>query len=97
VILTYEHLMEARRKILGPRVEIVPNSFLADRVQYRFPVSKKKRIRQKWAKRPGNYRTVPRRVAYSLKGGDGSITLICHPAMVEELQTAVRETGGVLL
>lgn len=40
-------------------IPVVLNPFLIEWKQYRFPRSKKKRIRAKWAKRQENYRMVP--------------------------------------
>lgn len=54
---------------------------MADFMQVRFPRSKKKRIRKKWAKDSRNYRYVPWRKAYQL--GD---TVFAHPAMIESIR-----------
>lgn len=50
--------------------------------QFRFPRSKKKRIRAKWAKRPANFR--PARRAYLM--GD---KLICHPQFAAKLRRSL--------
>jgi hypothetical protein len=50
--------------------------------QFRFPCSKKKRIRNKWAKRPENHR--PAR--HALQMGD---KLICHPAFAARLRASL--------
>jgi hypothetical protein len=69
---------------------VVVDASLADRVQFRFPKTWKKRIRKKWAKRPENYRVVPRKDVYRV--GD---RLLMHPALWEELKKAVRESQSV--
>lgn len=52
---------------------------LADRVQFRFPRSKKVRIRRKWARQAKNFKVVPRREC--LRVGN---SLHFHPAFFEE-------------
>lgn len=54
----------------------------AVREQYRFPRTKKRRIRNKWAARPENYR--PSRRAWVLDG-----TIYVHPTKLSLLNTAV--------
>lgn len=51
-------------------LQLVADSFLSDRKQFRFPRSKCKRIRKKWRKRPENYRDFPRMVAYQVGNND---------------------------
>jgi hypothetical protein len=62
---------------------IVKNPMLRSRqyVQYRFPKSKKKRIRKKWAKRPQNYRY---HTEYQSVVIDG--TIYVHPDVYELLK-----------
>ena len=47
-------------------VNIYIHDFGSDRVQYRRPRSKKRRIRRKWAADPRNWRTTPIRGAYRM-------------------------------
>jgi hypothetical protein len=66
-------------------------SFLAPRIvfsvslveQYRFPRSKKKRIRAKWAKRDGNWRPLTK-VLMDRETG----TIYAHPTMEPHLRGA---------
>lgn len=53
--------------------------------QFRFPKSRKKRIRKKWSKRLENWR--PMRTAYVYEN-----TVICHP----KLAAALRERASQL-
>ena len=62
-------------------LRIVVDSSMADRVQFRYPRSKRRRIRNKWAKRPQNWKTVPWDRVYQM--GD---VLMMHPAMAEKLR-----------
>ena len=77
-------------KIMNINSDIVPNLFglkvitdiyMVDRKQVKFPRSKKKRIRKKWAKNQDNYRWIPWDKVYQM--GD---TLIMHPSMLEKLK-----------
>lgn len=43
-----------------------PLLMVQERVQFRFPRSKKRRIRKKWSKQPWNYRMVPRDYCYQI-------------------------------
>lgn len=43
----------------GVEFKILEDPMMADRVQFRFPRTKKRRIRKKWSKRPENYKIVP--------------------------------------
>jgi hypothetical protein len=65
-------------------MRIVVSELMADRVQFRFPRSKKKRMRKKWAKNPENWKYVPWDRAYRV--GD---TLHMHPQMFERLRRSV--------
>ena len=69
---------------LLPGLRIVSSHYMADRVQFRFPRSKKRRIRRKWAKRPENYKTVPWDKAWLIGG-----TVYMHPIMVEKLKREI--------
>ena len=68
--------------LLGFR--IVSSDHMADRVQFRFPRAKKRRIRRKWAKRRENYKTVPWDTAYRIGN-----TMYMHPIMVERLKREI--------
>lgn len=73
--------------IHGMGFRVILNDFMADYKQVKFPRSKKKRIRRKWAKNLKNYAYVPWTKMYQM-GGD---TLVMHPAMYERLK---RELNG---
>jgi hypothetical protein len=60
-------------------MEIITSSLCEERYQWRFPTTKKRRIRKKWAGRPANFRTRP--TAYQMGG-----KLICHPVIAENLR-----------
>lgn len=67
----------------GPR--LLPSRHMVKDVQFRYPRSKKKRIRQKWAKNRANWRTVPRMEALQLPSGD----FVMHPVLIAK----IRELG----
>ena len=50
-------------------------------VQYRFPKSKKRRIRKKWSKRPWNFRLVPRECCYQFGN-----QIIVSPGLMAKIQ-----------
>lgn len=62
-------------------VRVYSSPHMADRKQVRFPRTKKRRIRKKWAKRPENYKTIPWDKVYQM--GDA---IYAHPAMIEKLK-----------
>jgi hypothetical protein len=68
------------------RPKFISSPYMADFVQYRFPRSKKKRIRKKWAKDLRNYRYVPWKTVYLM--GD---TVFAHPAVIGQIE---REMAG---
>jgi hypothetical protein len=71
-------------------LQIVTDVAMADTVrkQIRFPRSKKKRIRKKWAKNPANWLiySVPWEHSYQLNG-----CLVMHPAMLEKVNRALAD------
>lgn len=60
-------------------IRVLESSHCQERVQFRFPRSKKKRIRNKWIKREENVRYEPR--AYRFQG-----QVICHPSIAKRLR-----------
>lgn len=62
------------------------DSDLVDRVQVRFPRSKKRRIRRKWAKQSCNFRHVPQTTIYVARD-----FIILHPAMADRLRDRLEE------
>jgi len=61
--------------------EVIESKTLVIKYQYRFPKSKRRRIRKKWKKNQNNWRTKPDPQVYILNN-----KLICHPEMAEKLR-----------
>ena len=57
---------------------------ITDRIQVRFPRSKKKRIRKKWAKQEKNFAYFPSKNIWKM--GD---TLIAHPEVIEKIMKEI--------
>jgi hypothetical protein len=74
------------QEVLG--MQIITNTWLTKRVQVKFPRSKKKRIRKKWAKCSKNFKEVPD-MSYFITGR----TIIMHPVALEKLKRCVRKQG----
>ena len=73
-------------------LRVLESHHLTIREQVRFPRSKRRRIRKKWAKRPGNHASRPDPSIYKL--GEG--TLLMHPATAATLLSKLslmRELG----
>ena len=66
--------------------QFVSEPLLVDRKQVRFPRSKKRRMRKKWAKDVKNWRSEPSETFYRM----GNV-VYAHPAMIERLR---RELDG---
>ena len=67
----------------------VISPYLTERVQIRFPRSKKKRIRKKWARDPKNFRDVPREYAYIIDE-----VMYMHPDTLARLQKVVSQQAN---
>ena len=65
------------------------SSYLVVREQFRFPRTKRKRIRKKWAKRTKNFRQFPDPKMYLVKG----IGYMGHPATVQKLKELTQKDG----
>lgn len=65
---------------------LMPCPYMADYVQYRFPRSKKKRIRKKWSKDKRNWRWEPWKKAWQI--GD---MVFAHPSMIESIKKATNQ------
>lgn len=65
-------------------LKIVESNFMYNRVQVRFPRSKSKRIRRKWAKRESSYKNIPIRDVYVM--GD---KMICSPEVAVTIRREV--------
>lgn len=61
--------------------QIIESKTLVIKYQYRFPKSKRRRIRKKWKNNPNNYKTRPDPQYYLLNN-----QIICHPIMAERLR-----------
>jgi hypothetical protein len=60
-------------------IRVVVSEAAMQKTQFRFPRSKRKRIRKKWAKRDCNYKYTPG--AYMIEGN----MLVCHPVVHAQL------------
>jgi len=69
--------------------QIYVSSYLVIREQFRFPTSKKRRIRKKWAKRNKNFRQFPDPKMYVLNMKDQRMGYIGHPATVQKLKEMI--------
>lgn len=66
--------------------QIIESQSMTETYQFRFPRSKKKRIKKKWQKRPINFKTRPRKDF--LLYGD---YVICNPIMAAKLRRLSNE------
>lgn len=72
-------------------MEVVESEFIVDRVQVRFPRSKKKRVRKKWAKQARNCESRPSVAVYRLHNVlTGSDYLMGHPVTIGKMRDAIR-------
>ena len=93
--LTIDMIREAQHQVESilskPRLSlnIIESAFLTISVQYRFPRSKCKRIRKKWAKRKCNYQEIPdTEKVYMTPFG-----VICHPILARKLRSQSGKPG----
>jgi hypothetical protein len=70
-----------------PGIQIIEAPWMTDRRQIRFPRSKKRRIQQKWAKDPRNWRSFPKSEIYEIQGG----IVFMHPDIAAELRKRLKE------
>ena len=71
---------------------IVESLYLVKPIQVRFPRSKKKRMRKKWAKNPRNFTNKPSNEF--LVSGD---MIVGHPALVAELRRQMKDRSQSLV
>ena len=76
-------------------IPIIENMYMceAEEYQYRFPRSKKARIRKKWARRPQNWKSIARDQVFNVGN-----KLVCSPSILAKLKAeAIRliENGVV--
>jgi len=72
--------------------EIIVDPLLMDKKQFRFPRSGKKRIRNKWAKRPENFRLIPSSKVFKTKDA-----YICHPSFKKAVEYYLFKQGKMNL
>jgi len=78
---TPNELLTAQR---GPNgYKVIVSHFLDTKEQFRFPVSKSRRIRRKWAKRPCNYRVLTNDQIYV---NERDRTMIMSPRVWEKMR-----------
>lgn len=80
-------------------IPIVTSSYCVESYQWRWPRSKKKRIRKKWAKDPRNWRERP--VAYLLNAPNLTVyqprpRLVAHPAIVALIRERIERAAADL-
>ena len=63
-------------------IQFISEPSMVDRYQFRFPRSKKRRIRKKWAKRAKNFRSTPQPFVYWMKDQN---LMIGHPSIISEI------------
>lgn len=79
-VFTYEMLEDAMKQFdVQPKMDLIPSLHLQE--QFRFPRSKKKRIRTKWAKRPENWRPAHQVYWDALTGN-----AYAHPQLIDKLE-----------
>lgn len=67
-------------------IKVFLNPHLLTREQYRYPRSKRKRIRNKWTKQETNYRTIPSRDIIRT-----STCIFVHPDTWREVQRKLKD------
>lgn len=97
--LTLEHLRESVRKVrkimdavpFASGYKIMEDEFLCDKVQTRFPRSKKKRVRKKWSKRLDNFSFLPSKQIYVLNSPfhPSGPAIVCHPVTAAQIRRSL--------
>ena len=67
-------------------LRLVSNPQMCDHKQVRFPRSKKRRIRRKWAKNQKNWKDIPQSNYYICNG-----SIIAHPEIIEQLKEQLKD------
>lgn len=78
--------MTFQNPLFGMAVIKDPELLISDTVQFRFPRSKKARIRKKWAKRPENWKRVERDHVFKIGN-----TIVCSPSIVAQMRQHVQD------
>lgn len=68
--------------------KLMPDGFMVERGQIRFPKSKSRRIRKKWSKRFCNFGDVPMQKVYILKPHRA---IIGHPRLINALKKSIEK------
>jgi hypothetical protein len=66
-------------------IRVIESAHARERIQWRFPRSKKRRIRAKWENREENWRYEPRAFRH------GENTIICHPSIAARLRASLQQ------
>lgn len=73
-------------KLQPYQLQIIESLYCADKIQFRFPCSKKRRIREKWKKRAENYKIVPWENFVQMEK-----KLYSHPSLVNKLRNELEQ------
>lgn len=73
--------------------QVILSPALVDKIQVRFPRSKRRRIQKKWAARPENSKTIPAQGALHLKE---ERILVMHPVVWALLVPKLKDMGVTL-
>ena len=86
-------VVERPNTLYGFKIIEEPAMEIEKRVQFRFPKSKKRRIRKKWSRRSENWKDVPQSGILMVNG-----TLFIHPLRMTELRAQLerRVMDGIL-
>lgn len=72
--------------------KLMPNGFMVERGQVRFPRSKSRRIRKKWSKRFCNFGDVPMQKVWILKP---QRMIVGHPKLIKSLVRLIEKKESV--
>lgn len=86
-------VVERPNTLYGFKIVEIPAMEIEKRVQFRFPKSKKRRIRKKWSRRSENWKDVPQSGILMVNG-----TIFIHPLRMTELRAQLeqRVMDGIL-
>lgn len=92
--MTKESILESiamvKRFRPAPQIRVFPNAFMVETIQTKFPKSKKRRIRRKFAKL--YTKSVPMMDAYLDKANG---RLFCHPLVAEKIKKYVEKRPAI--
>jgi hypothetical protein len=75
------------KTLYGINLIVSPSLAITDRVQFRFPRSKKARIRKKWSKRQENFKSVHRDQCFKMGN-----TIVCSPGFCAKIQKDLQDS-----